>query len=185
MTLTYSEIMVRYGELSTKGKNRMRFINKLRNNIKDVLSIYPEVKVTFELKGETKDGYVRLSAADFDQEVFEEFKQTAAEQAFTVTDYSSNSLEGTVDASDNQTLFLSIPYDSGWKVKVDGKEVKTCRIGDAFLGVKVPSGEHTVSLKYTPPGFSIGWKVSLAAAIIFIVLCFVKYRYKADIKKKE
>ena len=111
--------------------------------------------------------------------------KTAAEQAFTVTDYSSNSLEGTVDASDNQTLFLSIPYDSGWKVKVDGKEVKTCRIGDAFLGVKVPSGEHTVSLKYTPPGFSIGWKVSLAAAIIFIVLCFVKYRYKADIKKKE
>ena len=102
-----------------------------------------------------------------------------------MTDYSSNSLEGTVDASANQTLFLSIPYDSGWKVKVDGKEVKTCRIGDAFLGVKVPSGEHTVSLKYTPPGFSIGWKVSLAAAIIFIVLCFVKYRYKADIKKKE
>ena len=48
MTLTYSEIMVRYGELSTKGKNRMRFINKLRNNIKDVLSIYPDVKVTFE-----------------------------------------------------------------------------------------------------------------------------------------
>ena len=144
-----------------------------------------EVKVTFELKGETEDGYVRLSAADFDQEVFEDFKKTAAEQAFTVTDYSSNSLEGTVDASDNQTLFLSIPYESGWKVKVDGKEVKTCRIGDAFLGVKVPSGEHTVSLKYTPPGFSIGWKVSLAAAIIFIVLCFVKYRYKADIKKKE
>lgn len=144
-----------------------------------------EVKVTFELKGETADGYVRLSAADFDQEVFEELKQTAAEQAFTVTAYTSNSVEGTVDASDDQTLFLSIPYDSGWKVKVDGKEAKTCRIGDAFLGVKVSSGKHTVSLKYTPPGFSIGWKVSLAAAIIFIVLCFVKYRYKADIKKKE
>ena len=45
MTLTYSEIMIRYGELSTKGKNRMRFINKLRNNIQDVLSIYPAVKV--------------------------------------------------------------------------------------------------------------------------------------------
>ena len=27
MTLTYSEIMIRYGELSTKGKNRMRFIH--------------------------------------------------------------------------------------------------------------------------------------------------------------
>ena len=38
MTLTYSEIMVRYGELSTKGKNRMRFVNKLRNNIKDAIT---------------------------------------------------------------------------------------------------------------------------------------------------
>ena len=37
--MQYSEIMIRYGELSTKGKNRMRFINKLRNNISDVLSI--------------------------------------------------------------------------------------------------------------------------------------------------
>ncbi|MBF0787814.1 MULTISPECIES: tRNA uracil 4-sulfurtransferase ThiI [unclassified Streptococcus] len=43
--MQYSEIMIRYGELSTKGKNRMRFITKLRANIKDVLSIYPAVKV--------------------------------------------------------------------------------------------------------------------------------------------
>ncbi|MGV3060769.1 tRNA uracil 4-sulfurtransferase ThiI [Streptococcus hyovaginalis] len=46
MELQYSEIMIRYGELSTKGKNRMRFINKLRRNIQDVLAVYPEVKVT-------------------------------------------------------------------------------------------------------------------------------------------
>lgn len=43
--MQYSEIMVRHGELSTKGKNRMRFINKLKRNIQDVLSIYPEIKV--------------------------------------------------------------------------------------------------------------------------------------------
>ncbi|KXT76334.1 tRNA S(4)U 4-thiouridine synthase (former ThiI) [Streptococcus sp. DD10] len=44
--MNYSEIMIRYGELSTKGKNRMRFIHKLRNSIQQVLSIYPEIKVT-------------------------------------------------------------------------------------------------------------------------------------------
>ncbi|MGT2769094.1 tRNA uracil 4-sulfurtransferase ThiI [Streptococcus ictaluri] len=43
--MKYSEIMVRHGELSTKGKNRMRFINKLKRNIQDVLSIYPTVTV--------------------------------------------------------------------------------------------------------------------------------------------
>ena len=70
MTLTYSEIMVRYGELSTKGKNRMRFINKLRNNIKDVLSIYPEVKVTFD----RDRGHIYLNGTDYEP-VAESLKQ--------------------------------------------------------------------------------------------------------------
>lgn len=43
--MQYSEIMVRYGELSTKGKNRMRFITQLKQNIQHVLSIYPAVRV--------------------------------------------------------------------------------------------------------------------------------------------
>ena len=144
-----------------------------------------KVTVTFELKGETEDGYVRLSAADFDQQVFEEFKEIAADQAFMVDGYSSNYIEGTVNAGDDQTLFFSIPYDKGWQIKVDGKTVKSCRIGDAFLGVKLSSGKHKVSLKYTPAGFSVGWKISAVAFAIFIVVCFVKYRYKVDRKKKE
>jgi probable tRNA sulfurtransferase len=41
--MQYSEIMIRYGELSTKGKNRMCFINQLRRNIEQVMAIYPEV----------------------------------------------------------------------------------------------------------------------------------------------
>ena len=36
-----------------------------------------EVKVTFELKGETEDGYVRLSAADFDQQAYSNLKKIA------------------------------------------------------------------------------------------------------------
>ena len=78
MTLTYSEIMVRYGELSTKGKNRMRFINKLRNNIKDVLSIYPEVKVTFD----RDRGHIYLNGTDYEP-VAESLKQIFGIQAFS------------------------------------------------------------------------------------------------------
>lgn len=144
-----------------------------------------EVEVTFELKGETETGYVRLSAAYFSQRAFLNLQKEAASRAFDISNYSDNSVEGTVTAQKNQTLFFSIPYDTGWKVKVDGKTVQTCKIGNAFLGVKVSAGEHKVSLKYTPPGFSIGWKISLLSIGIFLFICFVKYRYKVDIKKKE
>ena len=43
--LTYDHIMVRFGELSTKGKNKKDFIRILFTNIKHSLSDYPEVKL--------------------------------------------------------------------------------------------------------------------------------------------
>ena len=76
--MQYSEIMIRYGELSTKGKNRMRFINKLRNNISDVLSIYPQVKVT----ADRDRAHAYLNGADY-AAVAESLKQVFGIQNFS------------------------------------------------------------------------------------------------------
>ncbi|MCI1290054.1 MAG: tRNA 4-thiouridine(8) synthase ThiI [Lactobacillus sp.] len=43
--MQYTEIMVRYGELSTKGKNRRDFIGRLAGNVQKVLQEYPQVKI--------------------------------------------------------------------------------------------------------------------------------------------
>lgn len=43
--MQYSEIMVRYGELSTKGHNRKSFIDRLGSNVRKALHSFPEVKV--------------------------------------------------------------------------------------------------------------------------------------------
>lgn len=38
-------IMIRYGELSTKGKNKRKFVATLGRNIREALSEYPEIKI--------------------------------------------------------------------------------------------------------------------------------------------
>ncbi len=43
--MKYTEIMVRYGELSTKGKNRNTFITRLASNVKKTLVDFPHVRV--------------------------------------------------------------------------------------------------------------------------------------------
>ena len=43
--MEYTEIMVRYGELSTKGKNRKTFIQQLAQNVRQALRPFPEVKI--------------------------------------------------------------------------------------------------------------------------------------------
>ncbi|HAQ5337294.1 TPA: tRNA 4-thiouridine(8) synthase ThiI [Enterococcus faecium] len=43
--MKYSEIMARYGELSTKGKNRKSFIMQLAQNVRQALKDFPEIKI--------------------------------------------------------------------------------------------------------------------------------------------
>ncbi len=76
--MQYSEIMVRYGELSTKGKNRMRFINQLKRNMKHVLSVYPEVRVA----ADRDRAHVYLNGTDYHL-VAESLKQIFGIQAFS------------------------------------------------------------------------------------------------------
>ena len=67
--MQYSEIMVRYGELSTKGKNRQSFIGRLNGNVAKALHEYPGLTIRpkrdrlhIELNGEDADGVMnRLS----------------------------------------------------------------------------------------------------------------------------
>lgn len=40
-----TRIMIRYGELSTKGKNKKNFIQRLAHNVKSVIRDFPEIKV--------------------------------------------------------------------------------------------------------------------------------------------
>ncbi|WP_421038788.1 tRNA uracil 4-sulfurtransferase ThiI [Streptococcus hyointestinalis] len=111
--MQYSEIMVRYGELSTKGKNRMRFINKLKQNMKHVLSIYPDVTV----QADRDRAHVYLNGTDY-QPVAESLKQIFGIQAFSP----SYKVEKTVPAIKKavQDLMTSI-YQDGMTFKITGK----------------------------------------------------------------
>lgn len=58
--MNYTEIMVRYGELSTKGKNKRTFINRLSQNVRRALHDFPEIKIL----GERDHMYLELNGAD-------------------------------------------------------------------------------------------------------------------------
>jgi thiamine biosynthesis protein ThiI len=61
--LQYTEIMVRYGELSTKGHNKKSFIDRLGDNVRHALHSFDQVKV----HAQRDRLHVELNGADYDQ----------------------------------------------------------------------------------------------------------------------
>lgn len=111
--MQYSEIMIRYGELSTKKKNRMRFINKLKNNMEHVLSIYPDVSV----KTDRDRGHVYLNGTDY-HEVAESLKEIFGIQAFAPSFKVEKNVDTLVKAV--QEIMTSV-YKDGMTFKITAK----------------------------------------------------------------
>lgn len=95
----------------------------------------------------------------------------------TLTDFSDTHFAGTVDvAEDGRLLCVTVPYDPGWSVMVDGAVLSKgdyTLIGDVFYGIPLEKGAHTVAFDYRLPGFAVGAAVTCCAVLATVVFLFV------------
>lgn len=87
-------------------------------------------------------------------------------------------LKGDVAVHDQrQWLLISIPFRKGWNVYVDGAKAEIIKADYAFIGLKIPPGEHTVEVKYENPIYLYGSLVSIFGILMLIiyVVVFAKY----------
>jgi uncharacterized membrane protein YfhO len=73
-------------------------------------------------------------------------------------------------------LQLSVPYGSGWRAYVDGKEAKVFRVGGMYLGIGLPAGDHAVTFTYRTPYLILGTCVSAGALILWGVIALIGRR---------
>ena len=124
---------------------------------------------------------MRLSAARFLQDNYDSLVQEMTFDTLNVRKMTERHIEGTFDALEEEYLFFSIPYDEGWTVTIDGKNTETRTIGNAFLSVIIPEGEHEITLDYVPEGFGTGRLITIAGVLCYLVLCIFTHKRR----KKE
>ncbi|HEY7477887.1 MAG TPA: YfhO family protein [Actinomycetota bacterium] len=80
---------------------------------------------------------------------------------------SDRGLTARVDAGSDQLLVIRTAYDAGWRATVDGRDAPVLPADAISLAIPVPSGEHTVILRYDDPDVLLGLALS---AIVWTAL---------------
>ncbi len=111
-------------------------------------------------------------------EAYQEVIDALAESQLENVSVDGSQVSGTVDVQEAGTLLLTIPYDEGWTILVDGQETEFSCVGGALIGVHLEEGEHTVEMKYTPDGFWLGCGVTLLSALLFLLTILWEKRKK-------
>lgn len=127
-----------------------------------------EFTVTIEYK-EGKGGSVVSHVCTMDEAVWRDAYKMLSASMLDVTDYGDSYLKGTIDVQEDGVFVTSVPYEAGWKLKVDGhtREIDEL-IGGAWISTSLSAGEHQIELSFRPPGLIAGLLITLASIGLLI-----------------
>jgi len=127
------------------------------------------------LYSQATDEYLKLLCAEYyvaypNQEVLEAYSAQLRQNAGSIEKIKDSHLVGHVSADGNSRLFFTIPYDEGWKLTVDGREVPLEKTADLFMSANIDTGEHDYEMRFSPRGMQTGSYLSCVGLALLVLL---------------
>lgn len=98
------------------------------------------------------------------------FKTRLQEDVLNVEEMGDDKIIGSINLKRSKLLFLSIPFDFGWSVYVNGKESELHKINVGFTGLYLDQGRNIIELRYAPPYMKLGAGISILCLFIAALL---------------
>lgn len=139
----------------------------------------------FVIPGENKAGYpglaeIRdtLAPADLNVDRFTSILTERRRDTLRLTSFSDNHFKGTIAPDRAKLLFLSIPFDEGWRAEVDGRETPTHLVTYGLTGLWLKPGPHTIGLRYEPPYRQARLMGTGLGVLLYLILFVISLKNK-------
>ena len=157
--------------------------------IYDLGVVTPDETVTVLITITDRDyGYMNFYPFYVDDEALNKGYEILKEGQLNVTSFEETKIKGTVTAKEDCLFFTSIPYDAGWTVKIDGKEIDAddyLALEDAYLCFDLPAGEHEIEISFEQRGFKIGLLISATTVVLMILLAVLFHILRKNREQKQ
>lgn len=115
---------------------------------------------------------LKLEAWVLAEEPFLQLIEKLGNSPMELTSFSSTKVSGRIKADDTGYLILSMPYEPGWRITVDGKETQPQLFEGLFLSLPMTEGSHNIELTFMPKGLYAGGCISLVSLLIFLLCLY-------------
>lgn len=126
---------------------------------------------------ETQTSSVRAEVYTCSNDAYQRVYEKLAESQLEEVQAEGNTVSGSIDAKEEGTLLLTLPYDEGWTITVDGAKAEQYPVGEALTGVHLTAGSHEIRMKYTPVGLWPGTALSLLCVLLYLFSGLLEKRH--------
>ena len=144
------------------------------NNIRQIANA-SDAPSQYTVSMEVAEGYTDMPQGDepvyyaLNLEVFKQIIDELKASEFVPTVFEDGKVEGEYTAESDCNLLLSVPFDEGWNVTINGAAAELTPAADKGMScLSVQKGANRIVMTYKTPGALAGLAVSLATAAALI-----------------
>lgn len=120
----------------------------------------------------------RLTAWRMDEEVLAEALDVLGSRHLEEVSYDDTHVSGSLELSEAGRLILSIPYEKGWSILVNGEKTEPALVGECLMALDLEPGDYRIELEYEPYGLKQGILLSAVSAVVFAGIMLLRRRRK-------
>jgi uncharacterized membrane protein YfhO len=130
-----------------------------------------------------QDSSIFIPAQKFNFNIYEQMVNRLKQDTFKISSFKQSEIEGKIKLSKTKMLFFTIPFDKGWKIRVNGKEKELLRTNIGFTGIILPKGDYSIKLYFIPQNSQLTNAVSLISSILFWLYLGFWFYKRRNVKK--
>lgn len=136
---------------------------------------------TDSLKIKLTDGIYEIENVEYylmDESYISDINNNIDEFVFDEEQTKGDKIVGNIDVTEDGYFTLSVPYDKGFKVYVDGEKIEYEKVNTAFIGFPINEGEHHIEIEYEAQFKKIGMILSLFGMVSYFLIVYKQNRGK-------
>lgn len=143
---------------------------------------YLEKDQTVTLSNGAEDGtLLRLDMELYrmDEDVLSEALEALSARHMENVEWENDRIKGDLTLAEPGRLILSVPYEAGWTVLVNGRETQGELFGGCLMAFDLEPGEYHFEMAYVPAGAGAGLAVSVACIVLFAAFMLAQRKMRA------
>ena len=126
-----------------------------------------------EFRNDTSEDDLLIEVFKFDYDTFKNVVDELKSYAdFDLIYYDSTHISYNMNVKKAGKCVISLPYDAGFKIKVDNKYVDVEKVFDFLIGFDLDKGMHKIEVSYMPKGFKEGLALTALGILLFLLTIY-------------
>lgn len=146
----------------------MHFRDLKRDVVMYLGALEKDQTITFT-NGDDSDETPKVSVQVYqlNKELLRETLELLGSRHMTDVKVENTLISGNLVLEEAGRVVLTVPYEKGWKVTVNGEQREPALFGEAFVALDLEPGQYEICLEYVPEGMYAGIWITVVGLIVF------------------